>query len=381
MSLFSGGSQSSPSASQTSSGVSLSGGKPEDMLWFHRALTMTQILRHVTYGHPQGQGVTMDAISDASQLLTLPTAHTRLLVLTGIPVHSDALVIRQAIKKAVNSFGGLFKDELFLPLQDIDGPPPGQQVYGEGDVEIEAAETSSGHVSEDREEVMPTAPLAEEEDGMEEPEEAPRMQQVEEEEVSAEAVQHQIEAAQTVTTEVSKSSSSFVNVMPICGYAVIELRTKTKMEAVRKALYQSMPLISSANRGDLPDLSEDILSISAVNQNLQSESPGNIALGHYLYSKILVPGVAGELSDNAMIALTEIFHSCFISEQRLSLSSECHQESGYICLSREQIMLQTPGNLLHLFFSNVRAAKRTFPEQVGYVLKRYGITKMADKDE
>ena len=63
-----------------------------------------------------------------------------------------------------------------------------------------------------------------------------------------------------------------------------------------------------------------------------------------------------------MIALTEVFHSCFISEQRAG--EKGYVESGYICLSKEQIMNQAPSNLLAIFFSGVRAVKKTLAEQV-----------------
>ncbi len=69
-----------------------------------------------------------------------------------------------------------------------------------------------------------------------------------------------------------------------------------------------------------------------------------------------------DLTDGVMIALTEVFHSCFISEQRAGEKS--YVESGYICLSKEQIMNQVPSNLLATFFTGVRAVKKTLAEQV-----------------
>ncbi len=66
-----------------------------------------------------------------------------------------------------------------------------------------------------------------------------------------------------------------------------------------------------------------------------------------------------------MIALTEVFHSCFISEQRSTPSERCVFEAGgYICLAKDQIMNQVPSNLLATFLSGVRAAKKTLTEQV-----------------
>ena len=54
------------------------------MLWFHRALTMSQILRHLVYGEKQGEALTNDAVADAAQALGAPMAYTRLLVISGI---------------------------------------------------------------------------------------------------------------------------------------------------------------------------------------------------------------------------------------------------------------------------------------------------------
>lgn len=97
--------------------LNVAGGKPEDMLWFHRALTLLMIIRHLTYKDPQGLNVTGDAVADACQALVSPTAHSRLLVLSGIPTHLEDAVVRNAIRRACNAHGGLFKDEIFIPLQ------------------------------------------------------------------------------------------------------------------------------------------------------------------------------------------------------------------------------------------------------------------------
>lgn len=98
--------------------LNMSGGKPEDMLWFHRGLTLLLILRHLANKDPQGLGVTGDAVTDACQALVGSTAHGRLLVLSGIPTHLEEAVVRNAIRRACNAHGGLFKDEVFIPVQE-----------------------------------------------------------------------------------------------------------------------------------------------------------------------------------------------------------------------------------------------------------------------
>lgn len=100
--------------------LSIGGSKPEDMLWFHRALTLLIILRHLTKKDPQGLGVTNDAVTDACQALVGTTAHSRLLVISGIPTHLEEGTVRNAIRKACNAHGGVFKDEIYIPLQEED---------------------------------------------------------------------------------------------------------------------------------------------------------------------------------------------------------------------------------------------------------------------
>lgn len=100
--------------------LNMAGSKPEDMLWFHRCLTLLMILRHLANKDPQGLSVTSDAVTDACQALVGPTAHSRLLVLSGIPTHLEEAVVRNAIRRACNAHGGLFKDEVYIPLQEED---------------------------------------------------------------------------------------------------------------------------------------------------------------------------------------------------------------------------------------------------------------------
>lgn len=112
------GSSSAQLSESDSALLSMAGGKPEDILWFHRCLTLLMILRHLANKDPQGLSVTCDAVTDACQALVGPTAHSRLLVLSGIPAHLEEAVVRNAIRRACNAHGGLFKDEIFIPLQE-----------------------------------------------------------------------------------------------------------------------------------------------------------------------------------------------------------------------------------------------------------------------
>lgn len=73
----------------------------------------------------------------------------------------------------------------------------------------------------------------------------------------------------------------------------------------------------------------------------------------------LVPGVRE--------VLTEIFKSCLQSEQMLSLTPVKPTKVAEIYLSKEQINAQTPGNLLHTFFTNVRPPKKVLEDQLTQV--------------
>lgn len=76
----------------------------------------------------------------------------------------------------------------------------------------------------------------------------------------------------------------------------------------------------------------------------------------------LVPG--------ARDVLTDIFKSCVHSEQMLSLTPAKPVKVSDIYLSKEQINAQTPGNLLHTFFTNVRPPKKLLEDQLTQVLQQ-----------
>jgi E3 ubiquitin-protein ligase HECTD4 len=154
----SGKRQSSRTGDSDTAVLSIGGGKPEDMLWFHRALTLLIILRHLTRKDPQGLGVTSDAIADACQALVGPTAHSRLLVISGIPTHLDEAIVRGAIRKACNAHGGVFKDEIYIPLQEEDPKKPKDKAEG-GDSKVEP-EKSLGFPSADSLEGSTSSSLA-----------------------------------------------------------------------------------------------------------------------------------------------------------------------------------------------------------------------------
>lgn len=182
------------------------------------------------------------------------------------------------------------------------------------------------------------------------------------------------------STDTAESCADLVNInkQTIKGYAVINIMSKAKVETVIKSLSKCKVLVESGASSQ-QDVPEEMLHVDTVNPMLIAEENGNEGLEHYLRDKFFNGDDESELSDPATLALIEIFHSCFIMEQRHGLS-EYKQESGYICLGKDQILQNQPENLLCVFMNNIKMVKKSLTEQVMQVLRKYGITKSPDKE-
>ncbi|XP_066272380.1 LOW QUALITY PROTEIN: probable E3 ubiquitin-protein ligase HECTD4 [Branchiostoma lanceolatum] len=366
--------------SESEGGVSM-GSKPEEMLWFHRAVTMSLILRYLAFRDPQGETVTNDAVADACQTLTVPTAHSRLLVISGIPMHLEQSTVREAIRKACNMYGGLFRDEVFVPLQDKEDLPVPPAVP------LSSLEETSAEVQQE------VGPLegGEVEVGLEE---AASVGDAASAAVDLETQQLLVSTLDSDTLPAPLASPEQDSPMAeqppegpppsplgtpcIKGYAVVEIRSKSKMDDVRSALLSSRAIVGvvSYDTEELIDVTtEDMLSVSPVNLNLLSDPQGGPALGDYLKSKVLSKATPSGLTQKAQDVITEIFHSCVVSEHAFSLESPELEQLEVVHLGKEQISMQTPMNHLHAFFTNIKGPKKSFMEQVSQVLRRYGVPK------
>uniref|UniRef100_G1PBB4 HECT domain E3 ubiquitin protein ligase 4 n=1 Tax=Myotis lucifugus TaxID=59463 RepID=G1PBB4_MYOLU len=421
----SGKRQSSRSVDSDSSLLSIGGSKPEDMLWFHRALTLLIILRHLTRKDPQGLGVTSDAIADACQALVGPTAHSRLLVISGIPTHLDEGIVRGAIRKACNAHGGVFKDEIYIPLQDEDPKKPKDKAEGsDGKAEPEktlgfpstdslevstsssltpamsisaSASTSqasicssqgiSQTVSDLSMDLLPIALELPIPPGLLEPHVVSSQESLDISLCSTGSLGslgslgEPLDNAETASASdmgsmytVTSLDNQPLAARPIKGFAVVEIRSRAKIEKIRASLFNNNDLIGLSSldgEDELMEMStEEILTVSVVNQSL-FDTQGSPGLEDYFNDK----SVKGEkLVPGAREVLTEIFKSCAHSEQMLSLTPAKPKVSD-IYLSKEQINSQTPGNLLHLFFTNVRPPKKVLEDQLTQILRKYGVPK------
>ncbi|XP_058387437.1 probable E3 ubiquitin-protein ligase HECTD4 isoform X6 [Diceros bicornis minor] len=422
----SGKRQSSRSVESDSAMLSIGGSKPEDMLWFHRALTLLIILRHLTRKDPQGLGVTSDAIADACQALVGPTAHSRLLVISGIPTHLDEGIVRGAIRKACNAHGGVFKDEIYIPLQDEDPKKPKDKAEGgEGKAEPEktlgfpstdclevstsssltpavsvsaSASTSqasicssqgiSQAVSDLSVEPLPSGLELPIPPGLLEPHVVSSQESLDVSLCSTGSLGslgslgEPLDNAETASVSdvgslytVTSLDSQPLAVRPIKGFAVVEIRSRAKIEKIRASLFNNNDLIGLSSldgEDELMEMStEEILTVSVVNQSL-FDTQGSPGLEDYFNDK----SIKGEkLVPGAREVLTEIFKSCVHSEQMLSLTPAKPIKVSDIYLSKEQINSQTPGNLLHLFFTNVRPPKKVLEDQLTQILRKYGVPK------
>ncbi|XP_075290616.1 putative E3 ubiquitin-protein ligase HECTD4 isoform X4 [Opisthocomus hoazin] len=423
----SSGKRSSSRAAETDAAIlSIGGSKPEDMLWFHRALTLLIILRHLTKKDPQGLGVTNDAVADACQALVGPTAHSRLLVISGIPTHLEESTVRSAIRKACNAHGGVFKDEIYIPLQEEDPKKIKDKAEGgECRTELEKPTVSSSADSLDissSSSVTPAMSVSASAStsqaslcssqgisrtvsdisvdqfqaglelaippGLLEPHVVSSQESLDLSHCSTGSLGSLGSLGEPLdnveTASVSDVGSMYTVTSldnqpllsrPIKGFAVVEIRSRAKIEKIRASLFNSSDLIGLSSldgEDELMEMStEEILTVSTVNQSL-FDTQGSPALEDYFNDK----SIKGEkLVPGAREVLTEIFKSCVHSEQMLSLTPAKPIKVADIYLSKEQINSQTPGNLLHVFFTNVRPPKKVLEDQLTQILRKYGVPK------
>ncbi|MEQ2307233.1 putative E3 ubiquitin-protein ligase HTD4 [Ameca splendens] len=153
------------------------------------------------------------------------------------------------------------------------------------------------------------------------------------------------------------------------------VRSRAKVEKIRASLFNSSDLIglsSLEGEEELMELTnEEILTVSSVNQSL-FDTQGSSALEDYFLDKSIK---GDKLVPGARDVLTDIFKSCVHSEQMLSLTPAKPVKVSDIYLSKEQINSQTPGNLLHTFFTNVRPPKKVLEDQLTQILRKYGTPK------
>ncbi|XP_022104608.1 probable E3 ubiquitin-protein ligase HECTD4 isoform X2 [Acanthaster planci] len=375
-----------PSESDSGETSASTSSKPEEMLWFHRALTVSLILRYLIDGNLQGATVTRDAILDAHQSNSVPSTHSRLLVITGIPMTLEEQTVRRAIERACSSHGGLYKQELWIPIQDQKQPedspdadtsiqtpvnlqrpdlPPGAAV-GTPDpspVAEASVNTALEDQAPDTQQGAAVTPLADQHAGLLTP--PPEGEATPVDGQDRDTLNHPDEAKQLVK-----------------GYAVLEVRCKAKIDSIENALLTSKEVTEAmqVETAAILDVSpEDFLTVSAVNSALQAELTDSGEFSEYLRHKLLTDKPPRELRPLAVQALEQVFYSCLAAEQGFKLLSELEEkdmDTAEVTLSKEQMLSLAPGNLLVPFFGEVKGSKHTAQEEVTLVLEKYGVNRL-----
>ena len=342
----------SPVPSQSSSTASV---KLEEVSWFQRALVVSRVLRYLGFGEEHCVADFDTYVQSMALSIQPSTAHSRIVIVSGIPAHVQPDVVKSALHKVCSSHGGIENGQVYVPeishrqvkqKTTITSAPPSSAPDCAPSVSVSV----SGSIA--------TAP----------------------DNVDLNATNKEEKMTSTDPSPPERQSSPVPQAYTQ-GFAVFSLPSKTKVECVRKALYRSKALMESLQLGSGPDQlldvpPDDSLSFSTVNSALQTDPESNMALEQYLIYKLF--GSSREFTDEASQALTEIFYSCFFIEQQSSSSER--QETGYICLGRDQILQAAQENLLLAFFHSSRPAKKPVSDHVTWVLKQYGMSKSLDKD-
>lgn len=117
---------------------SIGGSKFEDMLWFYCVFILFIIFCYFIRKDLQGLGVMSDVIVDVCQVLVGFIVYSCLFVIFGIFIYLDEGVVRGVICKVCNVYGGVFKDEIYILLQEEDFKKLKDKVEGgDGKVEFE----------------------------------------------------------------------------------------------------------------------------------------------------------------------------------------------------------------------------------------------------
>ncbi|XP_041456057.1 probable E3 ubiquitin-protein ligase HECTD4 isoform X4 [Lytechinus variegatus] len=363
-----------PHNSESDSGEASSNGanNPEDMLWFHRASTLNVILRYLDSQDPQGESSMRTAIRDAHHSVTTPTAYSRLVVISGLPPNMEEPAARRAILKACNQAGGLFKDEIWIPIQEEVKPPTAI------DADPKSEQSQVSELTESDPPVQGASDQTQEEISAAAEQQEPERTTESDTPTSLPVDQdtNQCEASSTEASSEPKPSSkkNFVQ-----GYAVIEVRSKAKVEDIEHALLNSRILEDSLpfdNDSMMSVTGEDVLTIATVTPSLLTEPSEMEALVGYLKHKLLPHETSEQLSlgEQSSAALEDIFNSCVrCSHFKSKPSQDSDAAQPEICLSKEQILSTCPGNLLFEFFTTMHPSKMTVEEFVCDIIQKYGV--------
>lgn len=369
-------SSSASSTSSSSTSSSQSNPKSDEFAWFVQAVSISKILRFLTLKESQcDDSEVRNAIKSVTQTLCTPTAQSRLIIITGIPTYLDANFVKKSIHKVCNSLGGVDREEIFIPTPpDIESSQMSVTSGGTSGAEKALVASSSSQDQVHRTETADVvnnvvADIKPESPGVEADVDVPSQS-------DSVVVPPCYDSTQSDATANNLKDLAKTKLSKLTeGYAVISIPSKTKVELAKRAFLKTKWLNLAGlteDEAESIDAPEESLNVHLVSQALLTEPEANNALESYLRYK-LFEKAGSTISESTHLALTEIFYSCYFVDQQ-------QQDSGDICLSKEQILNTAPENLLCIFFNSTRPSKKPLSEAVTSVLRQYGCMRHSDKD-
>ena len=252
-----------------------------------------------------------------------PNDYSRLIVMQGLPRHLMPNQLIASIQKAMNSYGGLFKNEVYMiPVKDIETMKPSLP-------ETERIELEDIEIDSDQE--LPDLDLDE-----------------------SSGRQDSETHVETVTPNNS-------------GLAVIQIRGRVNFLKCKEEIETNKSLNI---RGEF-DTDGSVLSVCGVLQTFQTEDPLMMKiLESFLCSRIFKDDCK-VLNQDCYNALEDIFLSCYMANQRDVISENIENED-FIALQFPHILKQVEDNMMYSFFFGIKQTKSGLIEGVKEILQEYG---------
>ena len=203
-----------------------------DSLWYHKAFSHLSVLKYLVKSEPTVYENSMEFFQETYQTQLGPNDYTRLLIIKGLPMHLEEEQIKTTIVKSLNSFGGIFKEDIFiLPLSKLNETN-------------QLPDISDTIVLEDIEDVV---------EGLE---------------------NDQIIDQVDTTLETRQRTTSFVEpVKPNnSGMAVVQIRTKSKIEKCKEEL-ENNSILCQPGELDVERLDGFGLNICRANSSFHADDP------------------------------------------------------------------------------------------------------------
>ena len=293
-----------------------------DPSWYSKANEQIQLLKY--FVDRKNSCKTLKQVKHIYQNLQGPNDYSRLLIVKGLPRHLNEEQLKSEIHQALNHFGGLYKNEIFIiPVTEIENMKPA--VDEEDTLVVENIEFETEN------------DLGDDND--------------------------------SVTLEHRQRTESFAEpVTPVnSGMAVIKARAKVTFGKCREELESN----SSLNiRGEF-DTDGSVLSTSAVLPTMRAEDPFmDKILELYLRSKLFTDE-NGTLHQDCYNALEDIFLSCYMANQRENIMENADNDD-VITLQFSQILRQVEDNMMYTFLYGIKQSRGGLLEGVREILQQYG---------